>query len=237
MKDVYVFDVDGTLTKSRNKIESKFEEFFYNWMQDKTVIFVTGSDKDKTIEQIGDRIWMSAYACMQSCGNQIFKKGVESYKIDWKPSKELIEFLENLLEESEYPIRTENHIESRTGLLNFCVVGRECTQDQREHYYNWDTPREERLDFANRTMEEFPELEASVGGQISIDIHPLGANKGQAKQWILDEFGEKTTIHFFGDKMAKGGNDYDLAKILDKPHKKYSVRNWNDTLRFLKDIK
>lgn len=235
-KQVYVFDIDGTLTASRNPIEPFFEEFFYEWMQDKSVIFITGSDKEKTIEQIGERIWNQADFAMQSCGNHIFQNGKEIYKIDWKPEQDLIQFLEDLLLESEYPIRTSNHIEERIGLLNFCVVGRDCTQKQREEYYHWDFPRGERLAFANQIMTGFPELEASVGGQISIDIHPVGANKGQAKDWILKEYGEKTVIHFFGDKMARGGNDYDLAVLLDKPHKKYSVRNWRDTHKFLKDI-
>jgi len=173
---------------------------------------------------------------MQSCGNHIFEAGMETYKIDWKPSKELVSFLEELLQETDYTVKTSNHIEERIGLLNFSVVGRDCTQDQREAYYKWDTNIGERLEFAEKIMDEFPELEASVGGEISIDIHPKGANKGQAKQWVLDKYGEKTIIHFFGDKMAKGGNDYDLARILDKPHKKYSVRNWNDTYKFLKEI-
>lgn len=235
-KNVYVFDIDGTLTKSRNRIEPKFEEFFYNWMQNKHVVFITGSDKEKTIEQIGERIWKDADVAMQSCGNHIFEAGMETYINPWEPDADLLMFLEDLLNESEYTVRTSNHIEERIGLLNFCVVGRDCTQDQREHYYDWDLARGERLKFADQIMEEFPDLEASVGGQISIDIHPVGANKGQAKEWILDKYGKDSIIHFFGDKMAKGGNDYDLARILDKPHRKYSVRNWNDTYKFLKEI-
>lgn len=237
MKNVYVFDVDGTLTPSRLTIDPEFEEFFYNWMQDKNVIFVTGSDAPKTIEQIGERIWNSAYVCMQSCGNQIFKNGEEVYKIDWGPSFELIEYLNKLLSESKYPIRTSNFIEPRVGLLNFSIVGRDCTQDQREHYYKWDTKSGERLEFARKIMDKFEGIEASVGGQISIDIHPEGANKSQAKGWILNEFGKDVIIHFFGDKMDEGGNDYDLAKELTEPHQKYPVKDWKETYKLLQKIK
>ena len=45
----YIFDIDGTLTPSRLKIDPEFEQFFLEWMKDKKVYFVTGSDKDKTI--------------------------------------------------------------------------------------------------------------------------------------------------------------------------------------------
>ena len=50
--------------------------------------------------------------------------------------------------------------------------------------------------------ESFPELEASVGGQISIDIHPKGANKSQAKKWILDQHDLMgyPVFKFYGDK-------------------------------------
>ena len=45
----YIFDIDGTLTPSRLPIDPEFEKFFLEWMKDKKVYFVTGSDKDKTI--------------------------------------------------------------------------------------------------------------------------------------------------------------------------------------------
>ena len=82
--------------------------------------------------------------------------------------------------------------------------------------------------------ESFPDLEASVGGQISIDIHPRGANKGQSKDWILDQLGNDTVIHFYGDKTEKGGNDYDLAKLLVNRHKVFPVNSWKDTFKLLK---
>lgn len=233
---IYAFDIDGTLTPSRLRIDPEFEEFFYNWMQDKKVIFITGSDAPKTIEQIGMRIWNSADACMQSCANQIFEKGEETYKIDWEPSRELVSFLEELLDETDYDVKTSNHIEHRTGLLNFSIVGRDCTQEQREVYHKWDSISKERLEFAEKIMDEFPGIEASVGGQISIDIHPSGANKGQALEWILGKYGEDVEINFFGDKMERGGNDYDLAVLLEDKHHLYPVLGWKDTSLILKII-
>ena len=57
-------------------------------------------------------------------------------------------------------------------------------------------------------MLNFPELEASVGGQISIDVHPKGANKSQ----ILDDLSGE--IYFFGDKTEIGGNESDPPQII-----------------------
>ena len=232
----YVFDVDGTLTPSRLPMNQELSQFFTNWLRNKKVFFVTGSNSDKTIEQVGLDIWKNITASLQSCGNQIFIDGKEVYKNEWEPNEKLINLLEHFLMSSDYKKRTSNHIEERVGLLNFSVVGRDCTQEERENYYEWDKTAQERLSMVKEIMEDFPELEASVGGQISIDIHPKGASKGQAKEWILNHLGEDTSIYFYGDKTDFGGNDYDLAKLLTEDrHKVFQVGNWEETYQLLKN--
>jgi phosphomannomutase len=231
----YVFDVDGTLTPSRLPIDKEFEKFFSEWMKGKKVFFVTGSNSDKTIEQVGLNIWKNVTASLQSCGNQIFVNGDEIYKNEWKPNSQLIKLLEGFLVSSSYEKRTSNHIEERVGLLNFSVIGRDCTQEEREAYCEWDKNSNERIQMVEKIMNTFPELEVSVGGQISIDIYPKGASKGQAKDWILNYLNEDVNIHFYGDKTEIGGNDYDLAKVLkgDK-HKVFQVNDWQETYKLLK---
>ena len=76
----------------------------------------------------------------------------------------------------------------------------------------------------------FPELEARAGGQISVDIHKFGKNKSQIRGKI------KGDIWFFGDKTMKGGNDYPIASILEKPNKVFQVDNWKHTFKLLKEI-
>lgn len=234
--NVYVFDVDGTLTPSRLQIDNEFRQFFLNWMRNKKVIFVTGSDKEKTIEQIGYDVWKSASACLQCAGNHIFINDEEVYKLDWTPSEELINFAIDVVRKSKYHTKTSNFVEPRIGLLNVSIVGRNCTQQQREDYFKWDSETGERDLIVNQIHERFPDMEASSGGQISIDIHPKGKNKSQAKDWILNKW-PNAIIHFFGDKMAKGGNDFDLAEVLHSPHTNHSVKDWKDTYEKLKTIK
>ena len=74
----------------------------------------------------------------------------------------------------------------------------------------------------------FPHLEASIGGQISIDIYPKGKNKSQ----ILDDV--KGDITFFGDRCELGGNDYPIVRMLDRGI--HSVKNWKETYKILKKI-
>ena len=85
----YIFDIDGTLTPSRLPIDPEFEKFFLEWMEDKKVYFVTGSDKDKTIEQIGETIWNNATRVYQSCGNAVYEGGKLIRQSDFKMDTEL----------------------------------------------------------------------------------------------------------------------------------------------------
>jgi phosphomannomutase len=235
MITLYAFDVDGTLSPSRLKMDLEFQSFFIKFCQYNSVYLVTGSDKDKTIEQVGEEVWNAAAGCLQSCGNHIFVKGEEVYRNNWEPNKDLIELLESFLKISKWRTQTSNHIERRIGLVNFSVVGRDCTQEQRDEYGKWDDGYGERLEFAKIINKSFPELEASVGGQISIDIHPRGANKSQAKEWILKRFDGNPVIKFYGDKTLPGGNDYDLAKVLEGGfHKINQVKDWKETYELLK---
>ena len=56
----FIFDVDGTITPSRGQIDSNFAIFFTTFCVENDVYLVTGSDKEKTIEQIGEEIYSLA---------------------------------------------------------------------------------------------------------------------------------------------------------------------------------
>ena len=47
MSKVYIFDVDGTLTPSRLKMDEEFYDFFRNWIPNHKYYLVTGSDLKK----------------------------------------------------------------------------------------------------------------------------------------------------------------------------------------------
>ena len=55
----YIFDVDGTLTPSRGKIDTGFLNFFNEFVEENNVYLATGSDAPKTIEQIGQPLFNS----------------------------------------------------------------------------------------------------------------------------------------------------------------------------------
>ena len=223
----YLFDIDGTLTPSRLKIDPKFEKFFLDWMKDKNVYLVTGSDKDKTIEQIGEKIWNSVNRAYQSCGNAVYEGGELIRKNSFTLPPDLRKLLLEFVQWSDCPQLFDNHIEERIGLVNFSTIGRTCPQEAREEYYLWDRKSKEREIICERIESMFPDLEASVGGQISIDIYIKGQNKAQ----VLEEVGGPIT--FFGDKCKPGGNDYPIVQNLKDYGIYYDVKDWKETWEIL----
>ena len=79
----------------------------------------------------------------------------------------------------------------------------------------------------------------SIGGQISFDVFPTGWDKTYCLQHLENE-GKKpggvayTTIHFFGDKTFKGGNDYEIYN--DPRTTGHSVTGPEDTASQLKKL-
>jgi len=231
----YIFDIDGTLTPSRLRIDPEFETFFLEWMKGKDVYLVTGSDKDKTIEQVGEKIWTNAKRAYQSCGNAVYENGKLIEKKDFIPPTDLINMLHDYLRASDWQHHHGNHIEERIGLLNYSTVGRNCDQSSRNAYYDWDRISGERLMLCKMIENEWPELEASVGGQISIDIYPKGQNKAQVLGDILGP------ITFFGDKCQPGGNDFPIVERLKQLNEStnlsctiHEVKDYKDTWKILK---
>lgn len=79
----------------------------------------------------------------------------------------------------------------------------------------------------------------SIGGQISFDVFPTGWDKTYCLQHLENEARkangiEYTTVHFFGDKTFKGGNDYEIYS--DSRTIGHSVTGPEDTMAELKKL-
>tara|TARA_B100000900_G_scaffold81644_1_gene65855 strand:- start:35 stop:778 length:744 start_codon:yes stop_codon:yes gene_type:complete len=213
MKNIFIFDMDGTLTPSRRKMTKDFEEFYSNWAENHTFFLVSGSNLEKIKEQVPEYILNLSEGVFTCGGNQLWLNGELSYNHEFKPENDLIHFLEEKLKDSPYSVRAGNHIEDRGSMLNFSVVGRDCSLEQRLHYFEYDCESKERNNIAEEIMAKWDNLDAVIGGQISIDITPRGMNKSQVLGEVKKFFPNEKYI-FIGDRTMEGGNDYPLAKIM-----------------------
>jgi len=219
----YIFDIDGTLTPSRMPIDPDFKSWFLRWCKNKSIYFVTGSNKEKTIGQIGMDMWLLPRKMYQSCGNEVYHRGELFSHSDFSITDELRLFLWELLKKSPWYGPNKCNIEKRVGLVNFSTIGRNCSQEQRKKYTSTENERE---DYVAAIMDRFPDLEASIGGEVSIDIYKRGHSKAQI---LKDIMGYSI---FFGDG-CEGGNDASLANRVDKA---FQVRDWKETWSILRSM-
>jgi phosphomannomutase len=226
----FLFDVDGTLTDSRQKIDPEFESFMIDFCISNKVSLVTGSDKNKTVEQIGEKLFSLVDYSFNCAGNEVWYQGNLIHKTDWIPSVELLEYLDTLIGFSEFPILTGNHVEIRNGMVNFSIIGRNCTLDERKEYVEWDKSTSEREQLREEISSRFDDLDIFIGGETGLDIYQKGRNKEQ----VIDFLKSKKTLeryYYFGDQIFENGNDYNIAMRCDNS---YQVKGWKETYEILK---
>ena len=94
----------------------------------------------------------------------------------------------------------------------------------RDEYVKWDINTNERRDILARLNDNFPDLNVQIGGQTGLDI------SDSDKSQIIKFFNFDDEIHFFGDMMEQGQNDYPLARaVKERLGKTYHVKNWEET--------
>ena len=223
----FIFDVDGTLTPSRQPICPSFLTFFSDFISDNDVYLVTGSDRQKTLEQVTPSIYNKCKRVYNCSGSDVYEGDKNVYRSEWELPSDVERFLYDELDYSQFPMRNGNHIERRPGGVNFSILGRDKDPFLgRQEYVEWCKETNEREDIADRLKSAFPGLYIALGGQTGLDIGPWGSDKSQ----ILRDFSKDDKLYFFGDRMEEGGNDCSLAKAVQElGGYPYHVKDYVDT--------
>lgn len=239
-KTLVLFDVDGTLTPARLFISDEMKTTLEKLRKKCVIGFVGGSDLSKQVEQLGDDVLQQFDYCFSENGLTAYKLGKELASqsfIDWigeKKYNELAKFILRYLSEIDLPVRRGTFIEFRNGMINVSPVGRNASTKERNDYEKFDKEAGIRINMVNALKEKFPDLALtySIGGQISFDVFPTGWDKTYCLQHVeADGF---DTVHFFGDKTYKGGNDYEIYE--DSRTIGHSVESPSDTIRILNEL-
>ena len=247
MSNIYLFDVDGTLTVAKQKIDPVFKKQFLDWMENKEVYIVSGGTFERILGQVGVDVidkTSGVFACM---GNVFLQKpelasktGFNEWELIYENKfvspKNLTRRLDAIVTKSEFSIKTGRHHEERVGMVNFSIVGRNANQEQRKEYELWDSEREERKEIVSKLKQKYKTLDFVIGGAVSIDIFNRGNDKSQIINKYFKEALEHSQIHFVGDRIPFPGNDYPLAeKLKEHPNgAAYEVDSWKDTAELLK---
>lgn len=243
--NLFLFDVDGTLTIPQKEIEKKMILTLQSIKEKKTfqgkpfhLGFIGGSDFKKILFQLKEENldifdWrLSENGLVTYFKNELvhFKTFIEH--LGEEKFQKLINIILKIFSEIEIPKKRGTFIENRKGMINISPIGRQCSQEEREDFNHYDKQHHIRPNiikkFNSLWKDDTIPLKCSIGGQISIDIFPDGWDK----TYYLDELFKKyENIYFFGDKVTEGGNDYEIYN--DPRIKGFHVTSPDDTISIL----
>lgn len=250
-KHLCLFDMDGTLTPIREKISQPMIKSLAKLGKVSRIGIVTGSGMDYVHEQceelLNSDIDLTIYPCN---GTQTFvkEKGEWVLKNTVKMKEEVGEssfrelvfcllILQASLSQEEFgdiiPV-SGTYIQYRGSMINWCMIGRNATKEERIHFASLD--REYKIreilkqKLENMSAKFNDKLSFAIGGATSIDIYP----KGWDKTFCLRNYDSIENIYFLGDACDEGRNDFEIFEKL-KP-RSFHVKNPNETIKIISDL-
>ncbi|KAI0193078.1 phosphomannomutase [Xylaria flabelliformis] len=247
---IVLFDVDGTLSPARRSATPEMLATLAALRQKVAIGYVGGSDLSKQQEQLGtaDRPVTSMFDfSFSENGLTAWKLGQElpsTSFIQWIGEdryKELVNFILHYVADLDIPVKRGTFVEFRNGMINVSPIGRNANLQERLAFEKYDLEHGIRPAFIEKLKEKFSHIDLtySIGGQLSFDVFPTGWDKTYCLRHLEAEAKkpagiEYKTIHFFGDKTFKGGNDWEIYS--DERVTGHSVKDPDDTRRILKEL-
>ncbi|XP_053440785.1 phosphomannomutase 1 [Nycticebus coucang] len=237
-----LFDVDGTLTPARQKIDPEVAAFLQKLRGRVQIGVVGGSDYAKIAEQLGDGdevikkfdyVFAENGTVQYKHGRLLSKQTIQNH-LGEELLQDLINFCLGYMALLRLPKKRGTFIEFRNGMLNISPVGRSCTLEERIEFSELDKKEKIREKFVEALKTEFAGkgLRFSRGGMISFDVFP----EGWDKRFCLDSLDQESfdTIHFFGNETSPGGNDFEI--FADPRTVGHSVVSPQDTVQRCREI-
>lgn len=245
MKDIIIFDIDGTLVESSQKITLKNSNIL-NKLKDKYEIAICGGGTlEKALLQMNDLIYFDHYFTECGC---VYHKNLLKSKLELKeihrknlrfhnlylPINTLIKEFLRFLSNTKYEL-SGHFVDLRNGIVYLSCVGMQATLGERDKFMQVDKIEHIRENILNILRSKACELGVSrylsinLGGSVGIGIYPIEYDKIQ----ILDIINKNIydNIYYFGDKYLKDGNDYEI--INNKSVIGFKIDNVDETFEIL----
>ncbi len=245
MKNIVLFDLDGTLSPARKAVDLGIILNPLKKLQKVAEIgIVTGSGNEYVIEQASSLLEELENIHVLPCnGTQYYKTGGEIiHSVDMQDEMGEFEFhvlmqmilkLQNEIA-SKYPISLTGHfVNFRGSMINWCPIGRNANSGQRERFKRFDEQLRIRSVYLTILKEQLAtlskEIVAVLGGNTSFDVYPSGWDKTYA----LKHF-EGKKVYFVGDKCPGDRNDRTICEEVGGNC--FPVSDPGDTARLIGEI-
>tara|TARA_A100000164_G_scaffold378441_1_gene420083 strand:- start:778 stop:1584 length:807 start_codon:yes stop_codon:yes gene_type:complete len=247
-----LFDVDGTLTEARRPIEKAMLKALRELSRYAEIGFLTGSG----LEYIKEQLWpaLADPIIRQNChllpcngteyvipyGDEeiIFNPMSKEYMIDSIGKQDFQKLMSVICklqaqvveENSDLPL-TGNFVQNRGSMINWCPIGRNALQEERDVFKALDNLYGIRRNYLEKLRNYISAAKMNVtvklGGNTSFDIFP----KGWDKTFALNHFdGSNWVFWFVGDRCSPTGNDYEIFSALKDTGRAFEVGSPEETV-------
>ena len=242
MKKLIVFDLDGTLAKSKSALDSEMATLLGDLLAVVKVAIISGGDMPQFQKQVLDRlpsgIRLDNLSILPTSGTKYF-----SYNGQWKKlySEDLTSAEKQKIEDSLEEAVTKTgfqpketwgeRIEDRGTQITYSALGQQAPLEAKE---SWDPDFAKRKQIKSILDGMLPDFSVRLGGATSIDVTRPGIDKAYGIRKLRDILGIPISeMLFVGDALFPGGNDY---PALQAGADSIEVRDPDETKRVIETI-
>ena len=225
MKELIIFDLDGTLNESKAPLEKQMAGLLCELLAKTKVAVISGASFAQLKKQFLDNLSctndeLSQLFLMPTSGSSLYKyektNWVQIYTemLSEKDSAKIQKALESAIVSASIE-SAENVfgelIENRGSQITYSALGQEAPIELKK---KWDPNHSKRDRIVSALLPLIPEFEAHIGGTTSIDVTKKGVDKAYGVEKIKKYLNiQKERILFMGDAIFPGGNDYSVKKV------------------------
>lgn len=221
MKKLIIFDLDGTLAKSKSAIDKEMAALLDKLLKVAKVAIISGGDwpqfEKQVLNHLPEKALLENLSILPTCGTKFYQ-----YKKDWEESyeenftederKKILDNLKTAIKEANFDIKKTwgEQIEDRGSQITFSALGQNAPLSEKK---NWDPDFEKRKKIVEPLKKILKEFSIGMGGTTSIDIVKPGIDKAYGIRKLEDVLNITISeIIYIGDALFKGGNDYPARK-------------------------
>jgi len=222
-KKIIIFDLDGTLARSKSEMDQEMSRLFQELLKRKKVAVISGGKYGQFQKQflgslsVPEELLKDLYL-FPTCGTAFYHydngdwQRVYSEDFTEEEITKILSAFEDMMKKFNHkPEKTWGDIlENRKSQVTFSALGQETPVEIKEA---WDPDQKKRMEMKEYLETLISEFEIRVGGATSIDITKKGIDKAYGIKKIEEIVGiPKSGMLFVGDALFPGGNDYPVKE-------------------------
>ena len=242
MKELIVFDLDGTLAESKSSVDAEMSRLLHDLLGIVKMAIISGGDWPQFEKQVLSHLphdgSLVNLSILPTCGTKLYQ-----YKVDWKKlysedfsadeKAKIISSLKKAVAQAGFKVEKVwgEVIEDRGSQITFSALGQQAPLDEKK---KWDPDFSKRKKIKAILDPLIPGFSVRMGGATSIDVTKPGIDKAYGIGKLRDVLGiSLQEMIFVGDALFPGGNDYpaEQAGVVSIP-----VRGPHETKRVIETI-